>query len=1000
MRGQYWPAGVPLDPIRLVPLTDYHRPLTKRTALRFMANYSEQFLLLSVDPDTGRFFPLADQALHLTLAGSLLLDASFRGVINDDWTHLTVLKPEQTGFPALDEALRCLSFIEGAIPLDQAITLIAAHGETLREMVLDSLREQGLLTERRQGFLAGMHGELRFSPDLPLVVGIHRNLRDAILQDDLPDHRIPALVSLMVAGGLTRYVLKPDAADRREARIALLAGIEPLGREIIRAVRALESTDLERDAAAIVGLQHDQPKTFAGGIDAVLTSLAFLHKETGLNRTRKLIANLNQVHGFGCPGCAWPNPGHKRSRFEFCENGAKNVSAEATRRLLEPAFFAKWSVSDLLLTSDYWLEQQGRLAQPMLLEEDAGHYRPVSWEEAFQTIAREMRELTHPDEAVFYASGRTSNEAAFLYQLLARAWGTNNLPSSSNLCHEPSGMALSASLGNGKGSVTLEDFARADAIFLFGHNPGSNHPRMLRSLQEAARSGCRIVAVNPMCEASLLAFADPQEVRSYLGMRTRVAQLYLQPTVNGDMALVRGMVKAVLEAEESRGGIIDRRFLEDHTSGFGAYQRLVANTPWDRLIAASGIDERQMREAAQIYCEAGSVIAGWCLGITHHRNAIDTIREIVNLLLLRGNVGKPGTGVLPLRGHSNIQGIRTAGVGDNMPASFLDSLEQHFSIPVPRTPGMSAVPAIRAMADGRVKVLFSLGGNLAAAAPDTDFTAQALRNCRMTVMISTKLNRSHLVTGRRALILPCLARTDEELQAGAPLSVTIEDLTGKVGLSRGCLTPPSPNLKSEVSIVAEMAAAVLSGGPRIDWYRLGKERPFLRQTMYQVIPAFQGLCEVETRPVEVLLDNPLRQRKFRTADGKAQFSQSELNRVDVEQDELLLMTVRSHDQFNTTIFGLNDRYRGIRNERRVLFMNPADMVERQIAPEQTVEITSQYDGRLRKLGGYYAIPTQIQQGCAAAYFPEANVLTSINSTVPGCETPAYKSVRVKVRRET
>ena len=963
-----------------------------------MTNYAAQFFLLTVDPVTGRFYPLSEQTFQLTLAGALLLDASFQGLINDDWTHLTVLQPAETGFPALDEAVRCLDFVEGPIPLEQALTLVAAHGATLREMVLDSLQGEELLTTTRQGSFRGPLREPRFSPDLPRVVRIHKTIRETVLQDGPPDHRIPALVSLMVAGGLTKYVLKPDEAHRCAARIALLAGIESLGREMIRAVHALESTDLEQGAAALVGLPHEQPKTFAGGMDAVLSSLTYLYKETGLSRMRKLIANLNQVDGFGCPGCAWPNPDHERSAFEFCENGAKNVSAEASRRLVEPAFFAKWSVSDLLLTSDYWLEQQGRLAEPMLLEAGADHYRPVSWEDAFRIIAQEMRALADPDEAVFYASGRTSNEAAFLYQLLARAWGTNNLPSSANLCHEPSGKALLASLGFAKGSVTLDDFARAEAIFLLGHNPGSNHPRMLRSLQAAARGGCKIVAVNPLCEASLLAFADPQEARSYVGFRTKLTHLYVQPTINGDLALVRGVVKAVLEAETQRGGILDRPFLAEYTSGLDAYQRLVEATPWEQLVAASGVEQEQMREAARIYCEARSVIAGWCLGITHHGNALETIREIVNLLLLRGNIGKPGAGVLPLRGHSNIQGIRTAGVGENMPASFLESLERSFSIPVPRRPGLSAIPAIRAMAEGRVKVLFSLGGNLAAAAPDTNFTAQALRNCRLTVLISTKLNRSHLVTGRRALILPCLARTDEDLHAGTPQAVTIEDLMGKVGSSRGCLRPTAPQLKSEVSIVAEMAAAILPGQQRIPWPRLGQDRQYLRQTMSQVIPAFQGLGQLGPQAAELTLDNPLRQRVFRTSDGKAQFSQEALTRVVAGPEELLLMTIRSHDQFNTTIFGLNDRYRGIRNERRVLFMNPADMAARQIASEQTVEITSDYDGRLRKLEGYYAIPAPIQHGCVAAYFPETNVLTSINSTCRTCETPAYKSVRVRVGR--
>ncbi len=961
------------------------------------STYAGQFLLLAVDPVSGRMFPIPEQVLHLTLAGALLFDASFRRLINDDWTHLTVLQPADAGNAALEEALRCLLFVEGAIPLGQAVALVAAHGITLRRMVWDSLLDAGLVTRKRRGLVSSPQREELFSPDLPRVVRLHQRIRDAILHDDIPDSRLPALVSLMEAGGLTRYVLKADEARRCSDRIALLAGMESLGREIIRAVRALESADLEHDAAAIIGLKVDQPKSFAGGMDAVLTSLTYLYQETGLNRTRKLIGNLNQVGGFSCPGCAWPNPDHERSRFEFCENGAKNVSAEATTRLLTPAFFEQWSVPDLLLTSDYWLEQQGRLTTPLLLEQGATHYRPISWDEAFQVVAGELNSLSHPDEAIFYASGRTSNEAAFLYQLLARAFGTNNLPNSANLCHEPSGKALALSLGFGKGSVTLEDLPRADAIFLFGHNPGSNHPRMLRSLQAAVRQGAKVVAVNPLPEASLLGFADPQEASSYLGRHTKLAHLYLQPIINGDMALVRGMVKAVLEAEARRGGILDSRFIQEHTSGFEAYRQRVLDTPWESLVAASGLEKGELLAAADVYLAAQNVIASWCLGITHHRNAVETIREIVNLLLLKGNIGRPGTGVLPARGHSNIQGLRTAGVGEHMPPAFLESLEQHFSISVPRSPGMSAIPALRALADGRAHVLLCLGGNLASAAPDTSFVERALRNCRLTVMISTKLNRSHLATGKRALILPCLARTDEDRCHGGKQAVTVEDLMGKVGFSQGCLPPAAPSLRSEVAIIAGLAAAALPNPTSIDWPRLGADYQYLRQTMAQVIPAFQDLPKLSRSAPEVTLENPLRDRVFRTGDAKARFGDHPLETVAAEPGELLLMTIRSHDQFNTSIFGLNDRYRGIRSERRVLFMNRDDMAERKIAPEQTVEITSSYDGRLRKLEGYYPVAYPIKRGCVAAYFPEANVLTSIHSTCPTCETPAYKSVRVRVQ---
>ncbi len=961
-----------------------------------MRTYSESLFLLLIDPVTGRYFPLPEKILNLTMAGALLFDASFRELINDDWENLTILKSDETGIPALDEAIRCLCIIEGPIPLTKAVELVAAHGETLSRMVFDSLMKGGELIRKKQSIVAKTRKQELFLPDVPHVVAIHKKIRDTILLDDIPDYQLPPLISLIEAGGLTKYILKPDEIQLFNKKIAWLAGMESLGREIIRSVRSLETADLEKDVTSLIGLTHDQPRTFAGGIDAVLTSLNFLYKETGMKKSRKIIGHLNQLKGFECPGCAWPNPDKNRSRFEFCENGAKNVSAEATTRMLTPAFFEKWPVHELLLTSGYWLEQQGRLTEPMLLEENALHYKPIEWDEAYRMIADELKSLTHPDEAVFYASGRTSNEAGFLYQLFARTLGTNNLPNSANICHEPSGKALTESLGFGKSSVTLEDFNKTDLIFLFGHNPGSNHPRMLSTLLAAVRRGCKIVAVNPMPEASLLGFADPQEAGSYLGKQTKLAHLYLHPRINGDMALIRGMVKAILEKEEKKGGILDTGFMEEHTIGFEAYRDRVIATPWDLIVQASGIEKNQILETADLYMQAKNTISCWCLGITHHRNSMATIREIVNLMLLKGNLGRPGAGVLPVRGHSNIQGIRTAGVGENMPASFLDSLEKKFSIKVPRKPGMSVIPAIKSMAEGKIRVLISLGGNLASAVPDTAFVEKALQKCRLTVMISTKLNRSHLVTGKRALILPCLSRSDEDIREGVKQYGTVEDATAKIGFSQGCFPPGSPHMKSEVSIIAGMAAANLPVHEGIDWQWLGKDNNHIRQAMSQAIPVFKGIDKQKPTSQGYYLWNPLRKRIFNTRDAKAHFSDAPLERVDPEPDELLLMTIRSHDQFNTSVFGLNDRYRGIQSERRVLFMNRQDMDDRNLAPEQMVTITSNYDRKLRKLEGYYAIPYPIRNGCVAAYFPETNCLTSINDMCVASFTPAFKSIRVCV----
>ncbi len=963
-----------------------------------MQTYSEKYLLLTIDPASGRSFPLREQILHLTLAGALLFDASFGGFINDDIAEITVLRTD-SGDPVLDEALHCLLAAGRSLPLQKALGLVAAHGATLHRMTRESLRSKQLIARQRGEIFQHSPANI-YLPDSKQVIDIHNQIRHVVTDSGIPDYRLPPLISLLSAGGLIRSVLKPSEYTSHRERIEWLAGMESLGRAISAAVKALRSEDLGKGAAGLVGLKHRPPRAYAGGMDAVLTALSHVYREAGISRGRRLIASFNQTGGFECPGCAWPNPHGRRSPFEFCENGAKSVSAEATTRTITRDFFGKWPVSDLLQSSGPWLEQQGRLTEPMLLEEGATHYRPVGWEEAFRIVAEGMRRLAHPDEAVFYATGKSSNESAFLWQLLARSLGTNNLPSSANLCHEPSGRALAMSLGHGKSSVTLEDFPKADAIFLFGHNPGSNHPRMLTALQAAVRKGCRIVAVNPMPEASLMGFANPQEPGSWLGRQTPLAHLYIQPKINGDMALVRGIVKAILGKGEPQ--LPDPDFLSEYTTGFDDYLQLVKDTPWETLELASGVGREQMEEAAGIYRTSKSVIASWCLGIVHHRNAVETIREIINLMLLGGNIGRPGAGLCPVRGHSNIQGIRSSGAGEEMPAAFLDALEKNYGITAPRRPGYSAVPAIRAMAAGKVKVLLSLGGNLASSLPDTGFTEEALRQTDLTVMISTKLNRSHLVTGRRALILPCLARTEEDLHNSIAQEVTIEDSMGLVSLSKGCLEPVSPNLRSEVSIIAGIAGALWEEGAGFNWQRAGNDYQFIRSEISRNIQALKNLFLIPASGEGIRPDNPLRKRVFPTPGGKALFACHPLTTETPGEGELLLMTIRSHDQFNTSVFGLNDRYRGIAQERKVLFMNRLDMERRGIAAEQPVNICSE-GGRMRggeevrKLEGYYAVPYPIKEGCVAAYFPEANVLVPVGQHGELCATPAYKSVRVRVK---
>ncbi len=961
-----------------------------------MLSFSEQFLLLAIDPVTGRLFPVPEQVLHLSLAGAILLDASFNSVINDDWEKISVLQETESGNIILDEAIRCLQVFEKTLPIEQAVAIVAAHGSTLSSLVWDSLLKRGALSSKKQGIIHSAHKEESFSVDLSYVINIQKKIRDVVFSDEIPEYDIPPLLSLIEACGLTKYIFKSEEEESHKERITWLANMESLGREIIRAVSALKLADLEKDVTALFGMNHDQPRTFAGGIDAVLNSLSFLYKETGIKRGRKILSNFNQHGGFECAGCAWPNPDKNRSRFEFCENGMKNISSLATNKIINSEFFKKWSVSELSLSSDYFLEQQGRLTEPMFLDVGSSYYVPISWDKAYEIIAEEFKSLRNPDEAVFYSSGRTSNEAAFLYQLFARIYGTNNLPNSANICHEPSGKALTLSLGFGKSSIGLEDFSKSDAIFVFGHNPGSNHARMLSSLQSAVRNGSKIVAVNLMPEASLMGFADPQEARSYLNKFTSLASLFIQPSANGDMAFVRGMAKYIFEKEDTKGGCLDIDFIEKYTTGLDLYKEAVANTSWEDILSGCSLEKSKIVEAAEIYLSSEKVISTWCLGITHHLNAVNTIREIINLMLLRGNIGKPGAGLCPVRGHSNIQGIRTMGVGENMPLHFLESLETSFNIKVPKNSGLSVVPSIKAMAESKVKVLISLGGNLASAVPDTGYVEKALKNCNLTVMISTKLNRSHLNTGKKAIILPCYSRMDEDLQKGKLQAVSVEDAMCKVSLSYGCIPPPSPKVKSEVSVIAEMAMAVLGEEHEIEWKKYMSDYSYLRSKIAETIPALEDYKTLSSNKEWFYLDNPLKRRVFNTTKSKALFSSHTMEMTKPGKGELILMTIRSHDQFNTSIFGLNDRYRGIFNERRVLFMNPEDMSTRNISTGQMVEITSNQDDKQKRLPGYFAIGYPVSKGSVAAYFPEINELLSINNASAECQTPAYKSLRVTV----
>ena len=727
-------------------------------------------------------------------------------------------------------------------------------------------------------------------------------------------------------------------------------------------------------------------KGAAGGFKAVKISAVHVARELGLWSGGKLLLKVNQKDGFDCPGCAWPDPEH-RSSFEFCENGAKAVAHEATTRRVGPDFFARHSVDELLAKDDFWLEQQGRLTHPMVREPGASHYTPISWEGAFARVGAALQRLDSPDEAAFYVSGRTSNEAAFALQLFVRMYGTNNLPDCSNMCHESSGKGLSEVIGVGKGTVGLHDFEATDAIFVIGQNPAINHPRMLTMLQAAARRGCRIVSVNPLKEPGLARFAHPQEISGLLGGGTVLTDTWVRVRIGGDIAFLKGLQKEVLAR-----GAQDDDFIREHTDGFDAFRAELDAVGWDEITAQSGVSREQIAEVGALYSEAPSAIVCWAMGLTQHKFGVANIQEVVNLLLLRGNMGRPGAGACPVRGHSNVQGDRTMGITARPKPAFLDKLGEVCGFEPPREAGVDSVQAIEAMHDGRVKLFFSMGGNFQAAAPDTAFTDAALRRTELTVQVSTKLNRSHLVTGASALILPCLGRTERDEQAGTAQFVSVENSMGIVHMSRGGRDPASDQLLSEPAIVARLALATLGKGGV--WDGLAEDYDRIRALIAQVVPGCEDYNERVRVPGGFLLPNGARDRNFKTSVGKARFKAHALPNVRLDAGQLLMMTIRSHDQYNTTIYGMDDRYRGVYGERWVVFVNSDDMAERGLAEGQRVSLHSHFDGVVRELAGFKVTAHDIPRGCVATYFPEANPLVPVGSVADGSNTPTSKSVVV------
>ncbi|MEU4144959.1 FdhF/YdeP family oxidoreductase [Streptomyces parvulus] len=749
-------------------------------------------------------------------------------------------------------------------------------------------------------------------------------------------------------------------------------------------------------------LRITPPKTWAAGVPAVVHALEYSLEQAGPRETAVDLLTMNQVGGIDCPGCAWadPAPGH-RHRNEYCENGAKHINDEATTRRITAAFFREHPVSDLAGRSDLWLNQQGRLTEPMVKRPGSDHYEPISWSDALALMADELKSLGTPDEAVFYTSGRVSNEAAFVLQLFARAFGTNNLPDCSNMCHESSGFALHETLGTGKGTVSLQDLHHADLIFLVGQNPGTNHPRQLSALEEAKRNGARIVAVNPLPEAGLMRFKNPQKASGIVGRGVQIADRFLHIRPGGDLALFQALNRLLLEAEDARPGeVLDHDFIRDSTSGFEEFAEHTRGVSWADVLTATGLTRAEIEDVRDDVLRSERVVVCWAMGVTQHKHGVPTIREMVNFLLLRGNLGRAGTGACPVRGHSNVQGDRTMGIWEQMPDSFLDALRDEFGFDPPRAHGLDSVNTIRAMREGRVKVFLGVAGNFVRAAPDSAVTEEAVRRCRLTAHISTKLNRSHAVCGETALILPTLGRTEHDHQASGEQFVTVENSMSEVHSSRGRLKPASPLLLSEVAILCRLARRTLGDGPPgVPWGEFEADYGAVRDRISRIVPGLHDFNRRVARPGGIRLPNPVNEGVFRTETGKARFTANASQMPYVPEGHLLLQTLRSHDQWNTVPYTSDDRYRGIHGSRRVVLVNPADLTALGLAEKDRVDLVSVWhDDAERRAEGFEVVPYPTARGSAAAYYPETQVLVPLDSVADISNQPTSKAVLVRLER--
>ncbi len=780
------------------------------------------------------------------------------------------------------------------------------------------------------------------------------------------------------------------------------------------------------------GLRVSKPSETAAGLKAVLSTTTAVLSKMGVVRGMRGILNLNQAGGIDCQSCAWPDPESHRTIAEFCENGAKALADEATTKHIGAEFFAKYSLAELAAQEDFWLNDQGRLTEPVVVREGSDHFAPISWEEAFEIIATNLNSLASPDEAVFYTSGRTSNETAFLYQLFVRQFGTNNLPDCSNMCHESTSVALAESIGLGKATIRMDDFEKTDLVMVVGQNPGTNAPRMLTSLASAKAAGAKMIAINPLPEAGLMNFVDPNPQHgnplSILGIRpVKLADLHLPVRIGGDMAVLKGMMKLMLERERSNPGtVFDLEFIDARTAGYADLIASLDAANWEDILASSGLAKIQIEAAAEMVMSSRSIITCWAMGITQHRDAVATIQDIVNLHLLCGHIGKPGAGLCPVRGHSNVQGDRTMGIWEQMNPVFRSNLEKEFAFKTPVKDGYNTVETIQAMADGRLKVFFAMGGNFVAASPDTDVVAAGLGKCNLTVQVITKLNRTALTSGKISLILPCLGRSEidrsgdtlvpigassaeslserrsdvrEDKSVLAPLEqfVSTESTMLNVQMSKGIFEPASEQLRSETWIVAQMAKATLGKKTTVDWDAMAADYDKIRDAISRVVPG----CEDYNRRIRdkagFYMPNPPHEGKFTTPTGRALFKAHALEKIELEKGRLFMTTIRSHGQFNTTIYKFHDRYRGVEGSRRVIFMNEQNIADRGLKAGQAVDITSHFDDGERQVSGFIVVPYPIPIDCAATYFPEANPLVPLGSVARGSHTPTSKCVVISVK---